>query len=79
MSNRLQPSLDLAAMVIAYGLEWRRMVKDEARLLMRQHGPSACDTARDVAALARHRRDRRSTLLWEAVAREIVRKQAGQS
>lgn len=67
---------EVAGWIAGYYFYWRHVVREEAATLIERQGPSAAETARQVARLARARQDRRSTWLWEAVAREITRRQA---
>ncbi|MGX1785367.1 hypothetical protein ACWIGM_01435 [Bosea sp. NPDC055332] len=76
MFNPARFSSDIVSWVIECVFHWRYIVKDEAAALMERQGPSALDTARQVAQLARARRDWRSARLWDAVSREIERRQA---
>ena len=71
--------LEIATSVAEYWFGWRQLVKQEARLLVDEKGVAALDTARDVAQLARERRDRKSAWLWSAVAREIERREAAET
>lgn len=67
---------DIVEWVVSSVFYWRHIVKEEAIALIERQGHSALATARQVAQLARARRDWKSARLWDAVCREIERRQA---
>lgn len=77
--NTLQFVLDVAGLALEYRrYRYRRryVVKEEARVLLEQHGTSAQEVSQQVARLARERRDGKSRIFWHAVSREIARRSA---
>ena len=73
-------SVDLIELVASDFLEKhvkrRRLVKQEAVALIEQSGPTAFETAQNVAKLAREGGDVEATKLWLDVAAEIARRDA---
>ncbi|WP_069881525.1 hypothetical protein [Bosea sp. BIWAKO-01] len=65
----------IASFAGEYLLDRHQLVRQEAGALIKRAGPSAFETAQQIALLARQRGDKRATKLWLDVAREIARRE----
>ena len=75
MFGPLQLLQDIASFGAEYFLERHVLVREEASALIKRAGPSAFETAQQIAQLARQNGDKRATNLWLDVAREIARRE----
>jgi len=76
MFSFVQACIDWTELLIEGVIERRRLAKHEATALIDQVGPSAFDTAQQIAQLTRQRGDKGATAHWLQVAKEIARREA---